>query len=382
MIGVGLMCGTSLDGIDVALVDIAPPARFGVDLLAFETVPFAPPLRARLLAAMPPSPCTALDIAALHAEIGDAFGAAAARVSNGRAQFAGSHGVTIAHDGDARRTLQIGDAFRIREALGCTVCFDFRSADTAAGGAGAPLVPFLDAALFADATEHRVALNLGGIANITVLAAGGAPADGVAFDTGPANMVLDAYAERRSGGAERCDRDGARARHGTIDERVLGPMLADPYFTQPAPKTTGRERFGAPFLARHGDMLDALEFDDAMATLAALTVRTVADAIRAAAPTTQRVIVSGGGANNPALLDGLRAALTGIAVERSDRRGIDADAKEAIAFAVLAERLLRGEPAGLPRVTGARGPRLLGAIAPLGLDALLAALRAEESADE
>lgn len=382
MIAAGLMCGTSLDGIDVALVEIAPPARFAVQLLAFETVPLPPSLRARLLAAMPPARNTTLEIAALHAEIGDAFGAAAARVCGGRARFAGSHGITIAHDGDARHTFQIGDPFRIREALGCTVCFDFRSADTAAGGSGAPLVPFLDALLFCDAHEHRVALNVGGIANITVLRAGGTPGDALAFDTGPASMVLDGYIARRSGGAERFDRDGARARRGTIDERALTLLLADPYFAQAAPKTTGRERFGAPFLARHGAALDALAFDDAMATLAALTVRSIADAVRIAAPATQRVIVSGGGANNPALIGGLRDALPGIAVERSEVRGIDADAKEAVAFAVLAERLLRGEAAGLPRVTGARGARLLGAIAPLGLDALLAALRAEESPDE
>jgi anhydro-N-acetylmuramic acid kinase len=382
VIAVGLMSGTSLDGIDAVRVALRPRARgYDVETQAFTTLPFEAVLRARILAAYPPARLDALAFSALHADVGTAFAQAALAVGARDADYVASHGLTLAHDGDAQHTLQIGDPFRIREAAGRTVVYDFRSADTAAGGSGAPLVPYVDALLLADAAETRVALNLGGIANLTVLPPNAAPADVTAFDCGPGNLPIDTYVELRSAGKVRFDRAGAFARAGSADETLLAAWLADPYFARRPPKTTGRERFGAPFVAQHRAALDALPFADAVRTLTELTIRTVAAAIRTAAPAAARTIVSGGGAHNLALLDGLRAALPG-SVETSASYGIDPDAKEAIAFALLGYETLRGRPAGLPHVTGARGPRVLGAIAPADLAALFVRMRAEEVRDE
>jgi anhydro-N-acetylmuramic acid kinase len=362
----GVISGTSLDGIDVAVCDVVTHGE-GVRVRCerFETVPFDDALRARVLAAYPPALAGALEVSALHAAVGEAFGDAVRRVAGDtRVDAVASHGITLAHDGAAHHTLQIGDAFRIRERVQATVVYDFRSADTAAGGTGAPLVPFVDGLLFGERAPC-VALNLGGIANMTVLP------EGIAFDSGPANLPIDTYVALRTNGAQRYDRDGALARSGTADGDLLGAMLDDAYFRAAPPKTAGREEYGAPFVARWRERLDALPFAGAVATLTALTVRSVADAVRTAAPHARLLIVSGGGARNPVLVEGLRAALAGTQVALSDAFGVDADAKEAIAFAVLGYAALRGHAAGLPIVTGARGPRVLGAIAPHDLHALL-----------
>jgi anhydro-N-acetylmuramic acid kinase len=371
----GVLSGTSLDGIDVALCDVrSNGARVDVRCERFVTVPFDEDLRARIMAAFPPAAVGALDVSALHARVGEAFGAAVRSVAGRVALDAvGSHGVTLAHDGAAHHTLQIGDAFRIRERTGATVVYDFRSADTAAGGTGAPLVPFVDALLFADQAPC-VVLNLGGIANLTVLP------EGIAFDSGPANLPIDTYVALRGEDGARFDRDGRLARRGSVDDTLLRRMLDDPYFAQAPPKSTGREQYGAPFVERWRSELDALTFADAVATLTALTVRSVAAAVEAFAPRANHLIVSGGGARNPALVEGLRPALPGLQVAVSDTFGIDADAKEAIAFAVLAHATLRGRTAGLPNATGASGPRVLGAIAPHDLDALLRRVALEEAA--
>jgi anhydro-N-acetylmuramic acid kinase len=382
VIAVGLMSGTSLDGIDAVRVALHPRERgYGVETLAFKTLPFDAALRTRIIAAYPPAQLDALAVSALHADVGSALARAALAAGAGEAAFVASHGLTLAHAGDAHHTLQIGDAFRIRESTGRTVIYDFRSADTAAGGSGAPLVPYVDALLLAHPAETRVALNLGGIANLTVLPPGAAPDDVTAFDCGPANLPIDIYVDLRTAGKVRFDRAGAFAREGVADEMLLAQLIADPYFARRPPKTTGREQFGAAFVARHRAVLDALTFPDAVRTLTELTIRTVAAAIRRAAPAAARTIVSGGGAHNLAIIDGLRAALPG-AVETSAAYGIDPDAKEAIAFALLGYETLRERPAGLPHVTGARGPRVLGAIAPAGLAALIAQVRAEETRDE
>ena len=381
MIVAGLMCGTSLDGIDAVRVSLeSRAAGYAVQTLAFAVLPFDAALRARIHAAYPPARINALALARLHADTGEAFARAALAVGAQHADFIASHGLTLAHDGDAHQTLQIGDPFRIREATGRTVIFDFRSADTAAGGQGAPLVPYVDHLLLGSPDETRVALNLGGIANISVLAAGGSAADTIAFDSGPANLPIDTYVIMRSDGKARYDRAGAYAASGTVDEALLATLLDDPYFHAAPPKSTGRERFGTEFVTRVRSQLDALSFHDALATLTALTVRSVAAAVERYAPRAARLIVSGGGAHNLTMLDGLRAALPGIRVERSDVFGIDPDAKEAVAFAILGRETLRERAAGLPSVTGARGPRVLGAIAPAGLAALLARARDEESA--
>jgi anhydro-N-acetylmuramic acid kinase len=370
----GVLSGTSLDGIDVAVCDVvAHGDGVRAHCKRFATVPFDDALRARILAAYPPAPVGAVEISALHAAIGEAFGDAIRTVA-GEEQLdaVASHGITLAHDGAARHTLQLGDAFRIRERVGATVVFDFRSADTAAGGTGAPLVPFVDALLFGEYAPC-IALNLGGIANVTVLP------DGIAFDSGPANLPIDTYVALRSGGERRFDRGGDLARGGIVNDLLLGLMLDDPYFRLTPPKTTGREEFGAPFVARWRRELDGLAFADAVATLTALAVRSVSDAVRAVAPNATTLIASGGGARNAALVDGLRAELRDVRVALSDEFGVDADAKEAIAFAVLGFTTLRGKAAGLPRVTGAAGPRVLGAIAPHDLAALIERARDERS---
>jgi anhydro-N-acetylmuramic acid kinase len=371
----GIISGTSLDGIDVAICDVHTQAdTFRVHCERFATLPFAEDLRTRIIAAYPPAPVGALELSALHAAIGEAFGDAVRTVAGAtRLDAVASHGVTLAHSDASRHTLQLGDAFRIRERTGTTVIYDFRSADTAAGGTGAPLVPFVDALLFADQAPC-VALNLGGIANLTVLP------EGIAFDSGPANLPIDTYVTLRTNGAERYDSNGKLAERGTVNPDLLMRMLDDPYFAKRPPKSTGREEYGSPFIARWRSALDALQFADAVATLTAFVVSTVSTAIRDEAPQAKLVIVSGGGARNPAIIGGLRTLLTGVRVAISDEFGVDADAKEAIAFAVLGYATLRGHAAGLPRVTGATGPRVLGAIAPHDLDALLERVRFEDGA--
>ncbi len=383
MIAVGLMCGTSLDGIDAVRVELAPRAGgYDVQTLAFAMIPFEPALRTRINAAYPPARIGALAVSRLHADVGEAFARASLAVGATAADYVASHGLTLAHDGDDHHTLQIGDPFRIRERTGRTVIFDFRSADTAAGGHGAPLVPYVDHLLLGSPTVSRVALNLGGIANLTVLRAGESASDVVAFDSGPANLPVDTYVYLRSDGRARYDRAGAYAAAGTVDDALLATMLDDAYFRARPPKSTGRERFGMQFVTRFRSQLDALSLHDALATLTALTVRSVADAVRRYAPDAEHLIVSGGGAHNLTMLDGLHAALPDVRVERSDALGIDVDAKEAVAFAILGFETLRGRPAGLPRVTGARGPRVLGAIAPVDLPALLARAKSEGSPHE
>jgi anhydro-N-acetylmuramic acid kinase len=303
----------------------------------------------------------------LHRAVGNAFAEAATAIaSESEPRFVASHGQTLWHDGQSSTTLQIGDPFLIREAIGATVCYDFRSADCAAGGHGAPLVPYVDALLLRDAKEDRVALNLGGIANVTLL-----PGDGdvVAFDTGPANVLLDAFVAQRTG-AE-FDRDGAVASRGRVDGDALAAMLADPYFSAIPPKTTGRERFGAHFLAQHSAVLDKLSAQDGAATLTELTAATIAGAVTRYGFSPARVIVSGGGAHNRTLLDRLAARFGGAAMELSDRHGLPADAKEAMAFVVLGYETLRDRTGNVPAATGARHPAVLGAIAPHHVSALL-----------
>jgi anhydro-N-acetylmuramic acid kinase len=319
-------------------------------------------------------------VAQLHADLGAAFVATATALAEGeRIDFVATHGLTVYHDGPRSTTLQIGRPYELRDRFRATVVWDFRSADCALGGSGAPLVPFVDALLFASKEEDRVAVNIGGICNLTILPRGAAPQDAVAFDVGPGMMLLDAFVRERT--SERMDFDGVRTAKGTPDEELLAKLLADPYFALDPPKSTGREQFGRQILDADRQRFAELSTEDGCATLAAFTVRPLADAVRHHATQGSRVILGGGGARNPAVVRMLRDALGDYArIELTDDLGLDADAKEAVAFAILGYEALRGRPASLPRVTGARTPAVLGAIVPFDLPSLLAKIARETEA--
>jgi anhydro-N-acetylmuramic acid kinase len=377
MLAVGLMSGTSLDGIDAAFVQILPRgATYSLQLVRFEIFPFSSALHDELRAALPPNAGSVAGFARLHHALGQAFAQAAKAVmGSAEIDFAASHGQTLWHDGAAHVTLQGGDAFMIREAVGATVCYDFRSADCAAGGHGAPLAARVDALLLGDAGEDRIALNLGGIANITILRRGAPAEEAVAFDTGPGNMLLDAFVSERTDGRARFDAGGDLARRGRVHETLLDEILADEFFAAPIPKTTGRERFGEQFLAAHA-RLRALSLEDGAATLSEVTAASVARAIERVGLRDARVIVSGGGARNRTLMECL-ARLHAAPVELSDIMGLPAEAKEAMAFAVLGYETLRERAGNVPAATGAQRPVALGAIAPAKLRELLARVQRE-----
>jgi anhydro-N-acetylmuramic acid kinase len=375
------MSGTSLDGIDAALVELAPDReRYRVHLERFLTVPFDEGLRERLERVLPPRIGSTAEVAQLHADMGSAFAQAAVSLAAGaRVDFAATHGLTIYHDGPRATTLQIGRPYELRDAVRATVVWDFRSADCALGGHGAPLVPFVDAILLGCAGEDRVAVNFGGICNLTILPRGGAPRDAVAFDCGPGMMLLDAFVRARTG--EPYDRDGRYASAGAVDENLLATLLADPYFALEPPKSTGRERFGEQVLETHRVALERLSIEDGCATLAAFTIRALALAVLRYAPQTARVIAGGGGARNRALLEMLQIELgRSVHIEPSDAYGLESDAKEAIAFAILGYETLRGRAANLPRVTGARAATVLGSIVPHDLPLLLEKIAEEVEA--
>lgn len=360
----GLISGTSADAIDAAL------ARFGPapELVAARSFEYPPPLRTRVLElSQRHDPIALADYARLDVELGRAFAAAAnallaqARCERAAVRAIGSHGQTLLHSPrDAvPHTLQAGDPNVIAELTGITTVADFRRRDVAAGGEGAPLMPAFHAAFLADAAEQRVALNLGGIANITRLD----PDGGVlGFDTGPANALLDAWSLHHRGTAH--DEGGAWARTGRVDEGLLERLLADPYFDQPAPKSTGRDRYNLAWLARTATSLDDASPADVQATLAELTAVSIARAVRDAAPRAARVVACGGGVHNAFVMERLARALAPVPLQTSEAYGVPPDHVEAIGFAWLAKATLEGRAGNLASVTGARGPRVLGGIFP------------------
>jgi anhydro-N-acetylmuramic acid kinase len=360
VIAIGIMSGTSADGMDAAAIEIAEGSpRPKITLLAHVARDHPDSLRYRILAAGSGAPLPAHDIAILHAELGTAYASIAREIVtliDREPACVAVHGQTIAHYPAEHATLQIGDASRVALEIGAPAIDDFRSADVALGGQGAPLVPFADHLLFASLAPVAV-LNLGGIANVTCIPTDRAE-DVTAFDTGPGNMVIDQLA--RKGGNE-LDRDGAAGARGRVHESALANALAHPYFARAAPKSTGREEFGAPFaqqlLAHVRDGGGSL--DDAIATATALTVESVARALDGGP--WRELIVAGGGARNPTLVDRLRAR-TRLPVRLTDELGIPSEAREAVAFAVLGAYRLRGEPNTLPKCTGARRAVSAGAI--------------------
>jgi anhydro-N-acetylmuramic acid kinase len=388
VLALGLMSGTSLDGIDAAVVSLTPRGEgYAIAVERFLSEPFDAPMRARLQAALPPHAAPPSEVAALDAELGDLFADIGRRATAGLdVDFGASHGLTLFHRGEAAQTMQIGDPYRLRDAIGASVVFDFRRADCALGGNGAPLVPYVDGLLFASPERDTVALNIGGIANVTVLFRDAPPLEASAWDTGPGNMLIDAFVARRTNGAETFDRDGAYAARGSADPKVVADLVAREAFflALPPPKSTGRERFGAGLLDAHASLFEPLSLEDGCATLCAFTVATICDSLENYGPPGALVVASGGGTRNNTLMSllGERLARTGCRLELSDAFGVAADAKEAVAFALLGYETLRGRPASLPGATGARRAALLGAIVPFELGTLLAKIRAEVAANE
>jgi anhydro-N-acetylmuramic acid kinase len=444
MIIVGLMSGTSADGTDAAVVELsgAPPA-LGWKLLKHVAVPHPADLRAEIFAAFRSETGTVDRLCRLNFALGRAFAAAAlsaiaaAGLRPDQVDLIGSHGQTVWHipAGPDASTLQLGEPAVIAELTEITTVSNFRTRDMAAGGQGAPLVPYLDQLLFTHPTLARAVQNIGGIANVTYLCPGSASAchaervyDStpttansqrsisrpatcdmslravpstslrtgsakqsppsreiasaqttglamtviydpaiIAFDTGPGNMLIDDAAGRATGGAWAYDRDGALAAQGRVDEALLAEWLAEPYFKLPPPKTTGRELFGTQFGAAAWERARAagLTETDIVATLTAFTARSIVQAYRDFLPRPpDEVIVSGGGAANPTLMALLRAELPAARVVTSDEMGLPGDAKEAVAFAVLAYETWHGRPGNLPAATGARRAVVLGSITP------------------
>ena len=362
----GLISGTSADGIDAALVRFADDGEHArCELVAGRTYRWHDALRERLVQLGQGGDCTSLDeFGALDVQVARAFADAALAlldetgIAAGDVRAIGSHGQTVRHRPQAQFpfTLQIGDGNVIAERTGITTVTDFRRRDVAAGGHGAPLLPALHAALLSSADESRAVLNLGGIANLTLLPRNG---DVRGFDTGPANALMDAWCQRHTGAAY--DADGAFAASGSIDEALLAALRAEPWFALPPPKSTGREQFHLAWLqSRLGDQ--AHRPQDVQATLLELTAASVADALLATQPDTSRVLACGGGVHNPRLLARIAARLPGVTVESTAVHGVDPDFVEAMGFAWLARQTLAGRPGNLPRVTGAHGPRVLGAI--------------------
>jgi anhydro-N-acetylmuramic acid kinase len=349
------MSGTSLDGIDVAVVDVR---RTKFDVIAFRTSPYSTDLRERLLGVSNCETHTA-QISALNFELADIYAKAVKKcgVPIESIELIGCHGQTIFHG--RRSTLQIGDGSVLSELTGIPVVSDFRPRDLAAGGRGAPLVPFLDYRLYRHPKLGRVALNLGGIANVTAIPPAARPDKVVAFDTGPGNMVMDQLVAIHTNGQEKFDRGGALAARGRLKERLLDELLKSPYMRSRPPKTAGREQYGSEFVEEL--LKTGIPVLDLIATATAFTAASVAYGIkRFVKHRVDEVVVSGGGMHNATLMGHLRSFLKDARVRTSNEFGIDGDAKEAICFAILAYETWNRRPSNLPSATGARRPVILG----------------------
>ncbi|MFT3807743.1 anhydro-N-acetylmuramic acid kinase [Arenimonas sp.] len=360
----GLISGTSVDGIDAALVSFAGAPK----LVHARTYPMHVSLAEEVLRlSQAQRPLMLDDLGQLDTRLGQAFAEAAnallgeCGIAPARVAAIGSHGQTLRHlpSGDAPFTMQLADASQIAERTGITTVADFRRRDVAAGGQGAPLVPAFHAAVLSDAGESRAVLNIGGIANLTLLPVEGAVRG---FDTGPGNGLMDAWCLKHRG--ERFDRDGAFGAQGTIIPELLASLLDDAWLALPPPKSTGRDHYHLPWLEAHLSGFGALAPQDVQATLVSFTAESIAQALKREMRDCRRVLVCGGGVHNPVLMRELSRRLPGTDVGSTHTFGIDPDFMEAMAFAWLARETLAGRPGNLASVTGAHGPRILGAVYP------------------
>ena len=364
----GLMTGTSMDGLDVAICRITPGDQLAFELLVFQTVPMPEELR-RALA--PEHLTHVAALARVNQRLGDYFAEALSATAGPiKLDLIGSHGQTVYHEHGVT-SLQLGEPGPLAARFRCPVVSDFRMNDIALGGSGAPLVPYVDQRLLGRESEALLAINIGGIANFTALPGDPSASERIlGMDCGPGNMLMDGLAQRWSKGRETADLDGRLALRGAVDQNLLIWLKAHPYFAATPRPSAGREQFGEAFLDEilneaGTDLEDEAAVSALMATLAAFTVWGIADAYRrfvAVSSPVSQVIVSGGGSRNPALMAGLRESFGNIAVAASDSVGLPVDAKEAIAFAILASDRVDRRPTNLPSVTGASRQALLGKI--------------------
>ena len=384
MIVAGVMSGTSADGINVALVRIRSTKARGVkgrfphfSLVAHEQYPFPGPVRRTVLNMMNAESAQVADLARLNFLLGELYADAVFRTSRKHRvglDLVGCHGQTLYHQGDPKMflgrkiavTWQTGEAAVIAARLRVPVVSDFRPADMAVGGQGAPLVPFLDFALYRDERVGRIAQNVGGIANLTAIPAGGSPVQVRAFDTGPGNMVIDAVTERLFGRSY--DRDGRLAGSGRVLNTVIARLMSAPFFRHKPPRTAGREEFGREYVRHFLKLCGRANRHDVVATATALSAHSITDAVRRFVIPNRgayrEIIVSGGGAKNPTLMAMLGSELApfGVSLRHSDEFGVPSEAKEALAFAVLAYETWNRRPSNVPSATGAKRTAILGKI--------------------
>ncbi len=377
---IGLMSGTSHDGVSAAVVKLDERARPRAEAVAFRTSAYAPQFRARLLDLASMKDVGAPAVSSINFELGKILGNAAIKIASvakiplERISFIGSHGHTIFHlaprtaaRGRTPSTMQIGESSIIAAMTGLPVVADFRPMDIALGGEGAPLAPLAHLWLFGDRERGRVIQNIGGIGNATYLKPGATLNDSslIAFDTGPGGMLIDALVAKLSGGQLKMDRDGRIAARGRVSDELLAGLMRHPYFRRRPPKSTGREEFGLQYSQEVERRASAARVtgEDLIATITAFTARSIADALRRFIMPLGRVdqlIASGGGARNPTLLKMIRGHLPEVEVLTAKQVSVDGDTVEVVAFAILAYQMLRGRQGNIPTVTGARAPAILG----------------------
>lgn len=377
-IGIGIMSGTSVDGVDVAIISVKGSGEeLSYQQLAFDTVDIPQDLRKKIFKQFSPAESSVDKLCSLNFELGQLFALAARSVVENAGlrmediDFIGSHGQTIYHipvnqsdAGLVKSTMQIGEASVLAELFQCPVVSDFRVRDMAAGGEGAPLVPYVDHLLYRSDTENIALQNIGGIGNVTYLPKGGSASDVIAFDTGPGNMIMDEAMNILTDGKFLFDKNGELAAKGTINEDILKELMAHPYFRLSVPKSTGRELFGAAYTRKLVDkmLVKGLSSEDILATVTMFTALTIVDQLGRFLPGgVDTLVVSGGGAYNATLLRFLKE-LGGFVVKTQEDLGFSSESKEAVAFALLANETLFGVPNNVPTATGAAKQVVLGKV--------------------